>query len=184
MLGFVVAGYLYNAFPEMPEGELTDLRAALVKGGTLARVAEAIGLGRFMLLGRGEEASGGRTRIRLLSSTLEAVLGAIYLDQGLEAVREFILRWLGPELQRIRREEQTKDPKSRLQEITQAETGQAPAYHTVASEGPDHARVFVVEVRLGQNVLGRGQGASKQEAEQAAARNALATWPGSRREEP
>ena len=176
VLGFVVAEHLYHAFPEMPEGELTNYRAALVRLRTLARVAERLDLGRFLFLGKGEEASGGRERASLLARSLEAVIGASFLDQGLDATRAFILRLLSPELERIMGEDAAKDDKSRLQELAQAETGLTPAYHTVASLGPDHAKVFVVEVRLGERVLAEGRGRSKQEAEQVAARAALGNW--------
>ena len=184
VLGFVVAEHLYHVFPEMPEGDLTNFRAALVRSRALAHVAEGLGLGGFLFLGRGEEASGGRARPSLLAATFEAVVGAIFLDQGLEAARGFVLRLLAPELERVQREDATKDDKSRLQEVAQAETGLTPTYRTIASLGPDHARVFVVEVSLGQRVLAEGRGRSKQEAEQVAARNALDNWATLRRERP
>lgn len=176
VLGFVVAEYLYHAFPEMPEGELTALRARLVRQSSLDRVAERLGIGEHLALGRGAETTGGRSRSRLRASAFEAIVGALFLDQGLEAARGLAIRELRPELDLALASQSTKDDKSLLQEVTQAESGQAPTYHTVAEEGPHHARRFVVEVRLGERMLAEGAGWSKQEAEMAAAHAALAAW--------
>ena len=176
VLGFVVAEHLYHAFPEMPEGELTALRAQLVQQSSLDRVAERLGIGEHLALGRGAETTGGRSRSRLRASAFEAIVGALFLDQGLEAARGLAIRELRPELDLALARQSTKDDKSLLQEVTQAENGQAPTYHTVAEEGPQHARRFVVEVRLGERVLAEGAGWSKQEAEMAAAHAALAAW--------
>jgi len=176
VLGFVVAEYLYHSFPEMPEGELTAFRARLVRQASLDRVAERLGIGQYLALGRGAETTGGRSRSRLRASAFEAIVGALFLDQGLEAARALAVRELRPELDLALASQSTKDDKSLLQEATQAETGQAPTYNTVAEEGPHHARRFVVEVRLGERVLAGGTGWSKQEAETAAAHAALASW--------
>lgn len=176
VLGFVVAEYLYHSFPEMPEGELTALRARLVRQASLDRVAERLEIGQHLALGRGAETTGGRSRSRLRASAFEAIVGALLLDQGLEAARSLAVRELRPELDLALASQSTKDDKSLLQEFTQAETGQAPTYNTVAEEGPHHARRFVVEVRLGERVLAGGTGWSKQEAEMAAAYSALASW--------
>jgi ribonuclease-3 len=176
VLGFVVANHLYHSFPEMPEGELTALRARLVRQPTLDRVATRLGLGEHLALGRGEETTGGRSRSRLRASAFEALVGALFLDQGLETARELVIRELEPELALALASRSTKDDKSLLQEVTQAEAGVAPTYETVAEEGPHHARRFVVEVRAGERVLAEGSGSSKQEAEMAAAHEALRAW--------
>ena len=173
VLDFVTGAWLYNRFPEMREGRLTSLRAALVKTDALAALALRIGLDEHLRLGKGEAESGGRGRISLLADAFEAVLGALYLDQGLGAVREFLERLLPEEVERILAEESDRDAKSMLQEWSQAEYGITPRYRTVSEEGPDHAKSFTVEVRVGDRVVGRGEGLSKQLAAQAAASDAL-----------
>lgn len=176
VLGFLAAEYLYAAYPELSEGELTELRAALVRGETLAQRAKSLGLGEYLRLGRGEEASGGRQRQALLAATFEALLAAILLDRGLEAVRRFLHPFLEPEAQRAIAEQATRDFKSRLQELAQAERRQTPYYRTLAAQGPDHDRLFWVEVLVGGISLATGVGKSKQAAEQEAARHALERW--------
>lgn len=173
ILGFVAAEFLYKRFPEMSEGELTNLRAALVRTETLARIARRLLLGGYLYLGRGEQASGGRERPLILASAFEALVGAVYLDQGLETVREFLLQQLEPELHRAIRLKLSKDFKSMLQELAQGKWQVTPVYETVAVGGPDHAREFTIEVRLGARVVGTGRGKSKRKAEQEAARQAL-----------
>lgn len=174
VIDFVVAGYLYNRFPEMDEGELTSLRAALVCAETLATFARAIELGRYLRLGFGEEESGGRERTPLLCASFEAVMGAVYLDRGLEVTRPIIERTIQPMLEQIRAGSLHKDAKSEFQVWAQARFNQTPHYHVVASEGPDHARTFTVRVVVGSETWGEGQGRSKQAAAQAAAAEALA----------
>ncbi|MCZ0937811.1 MAG: ribonuclease III [Caldilineaceae bacterium] len=173
VLGFVVSELLFRRYPERREGELTNLRSALVKRETLSRFAKELGLGDYLLLGRGEEESGGRRRHTTLCDTYEAFVGAFYLDQGMEALREFLEPRLIGEIGRVAQHALTKDPKSRLQEWVQAATGQTPRYRTVNTEGPDHARLFTRQVTIGKQPYGVGQGQSKQEAEQAAAAMAL-----------
>ncbi len=173
VIGFVAADFLYHRFPEKREGTLTAMRAYLVRRETLARFARHINLGHFIIMGRGEEESGGRARDSVLASTFEAVVGAIYLDQGLEAARTFLLPFFQPELERLQTDHLTKDAKSRLQEWAQAKLRQTPSYVTVAATGPDHDREFTVEVRIGGETYGVGIGKSKQQAAQAAAQNAL-----------
>ncbi len=175
MLGLVVTEELYRRFPEEPEGELTHLRSSLVRGATLARWAKRLELGEKILMGRGEHASGGRQRPANLANVMEAILGAIYLDQGLEAVREVVLPLLEHEIVQHWPKNLEKDPKSNLQELTQALWQLTPTYHTVTIEGPEHHRRFTVEVTVGEKPLGRGAGASKRQAQQAAAREAMAT---------
>jgi ribonuclease-3 len=173
VLDFVTGAWLYNRFPEMPEGRLTSLRAALVKTATLAEFARQVGIDEQLRLGRGESGTGGRGRTSLLADAFEAVLGALYLDQGVQAVQDYLERLLPLEADRILAEERDRDAKSMLQEWSQAERGLTPRYRTIAEEGPDHAKHFTVEVRLGEEVVGRGTGLSKQAAAQAAARDAL-----------
>lgn len=173
VLDFVVAELLYQRFPEMREGELTRLRAALVREQTLAHFANAWQLGQFLFIGRGEATSGGRTRPTTLCAVFEAVIGALYLDQGIEAVRVVVRRLFVSEAERLVQEDLLTDAKSRLQEFTQGELQLVPVYRIVAENGPDHAKEFSVEVLVGKEVYGRGVGRSKQTAEQAAAAMAL-----------
>lgn len=174
VIDFVVAGYLYNRFPEMDEGELTALRAALVRAETLATFARAIDLGRYLRLGYGEEESGGRDRTPLLCATFEAVIGAVYLDRGLEQTRPIIEGHIRPMLEQIRAGSLHKDAKSEFQVWAQARFNRTPHYHVIDSEGPDHARMFTVRVTVGEEAWGEGRGRSKQAAAQAAAAEALA----------
>ena len=173
VLGFVASELLFLRYPERQEGELTNLRAALVRRETLARFARQLGLGDFLFLGHGEEDGGGRTRPATLCATFEAVIGAIYLDQGLERVRMFLEPRLEAEVERVAPRALAKDPKSRLQEWIQREMGVTPRYKTVLTEGPDHARTFTVQVTADKVPYGVGRGRSKQEAAQSAAAMAL-----------
>ncbi len=173
VLDFLTAKYLYNRFPEMAEGRLTSLRAALVKRETLAYFAAALNLGPYLLLSRGEAESGGRKRQALLCATFEALVGAILLDQGLQAVEGLVLRCIEPEINHILDEELYKDAKSMLQELTQGELQVTPIYRTIAERGPDHAKEFTIEVLIGDVAYGRGVGHNKQVAEQEAAKVAL-----------
>jgi len=173
VLGLIVAERLYQDFPHSDEGEMTRLRAALVRRDTLARMARAIRLGDYLYLGKGEEASGGRRKTANLAGALEAVIAAIFLDQGSAITRDFILRLLNTELQKIASQGAGVDYKSQLQELIQAREQQAPGYHVVEAIGPDHDKRFTVEVRVGDTVLGRGSGKSKKAAETEAARSAL-----------
>lgn len=168
VLAFISADYLYHTFPDLNEGELSDLRAALVRGETLANFARAIKLGNFLLMGKGEQGSQ-----RVLEAAFEAVLGAIYLDQGLEAVQRFLMPRLEPLAHYIVAKRLFKDHKSLFQELAQSHDGITPSYRLVSQEGPSHNREFTVEVLLGEQVAGRGQGRNKQAAEQEAARKAL-----------
>ncbi|MHB1134961.1 MAG: ribonuclease III [Chloroflexota bacterium] len=178
IIGYFAAQYLFSAYPDFSEGQMTTVRAALVRAETLARWAQALRLGEHLRLSHGEESSGGRERRNVLSSVFEAVVAAIALDQGLEAARTMLLRYLEPECRRIVASRSAKDFKSRLQEAVQFLRQQTPTYRTVEALGPEHARTFVVEVVAGEEVLARATGPSKQEAEQAAAEAALATLPG------
>jgi len=173
VLGQTVAEKLYQDFPHFTEGEMTKLRAALVRRDTLARIARAVGLGDHLYLGKGEEASGGRRKPANLAAALEAVIAAVFLDLGSSAARDFILRLLDTELENAVSQRTGVDYKSELQELIQAKEQQIPTYHLVEATGPDHDRTFTVEVRLDKTVLGRGSGKSKKAAETEAARSAL-----------
>jgi len=173
VLGLVVAEKLYQDLPSFTEGEMTKLRADLVRRDTLARAARAIRLGDYLYLGKGEEASGGRHKPANLAGALEAVIAAIFLDQGSATAKNFILRLFNKELQKVISQGAGVDYKSRLQELIQAREQQTPAYYVIEAKGPDHDRRFTVEVRVGDTVLGRGSGKSKKEAETEAARSAL-----------
>ncbi len=170
VLNFVVAEKIYHEFPNLTEGELTVLRISLIREDTLARLASDLNLGEYLQLGKGEESSGGRQRQSNLADTLEALIGAIFLDQGLATARDFILRKLHKNLEKIKSGESEQNYKAKLQEFTQAEYKQLPTYHIVESSGPDHDRNFIVEVMLGDKVLGKGFGKSKKAAEIEAAR--------------
>jgi ribonuclease-3 len=171
-LGFAIAENLYREFATLNEGEMTKLRAALVRQDSLARLASSLRLGDYLYLGQGEEKGGGRKKARNLACTLEAVIGAILIDQGVATTKDFILRLFSPSFQQAMEEELT-DYKSRLQELVQAKSQERPLYRLVKTEGPDHDRRFWVEVVVGGEVLGRGCGKSKQLAEKEAARQAL-----------
>lgn len=173
ILAFVSTDFLYRTFPNLSEGELTDVRAFLVKMETLANFAHEIELGRYLLMGKGEQNSGGSKRV--LASAFEALLGAIYLDQGIEAVQRFLLRRIEALAHKVVKQRLFKDNKSLFQELAQANTGITPSYRLVSQEGPSHNREFTVEVMLGEEIAGRGHGRNKQTAEQEAAYFALAS---------
>lgn len=175
ILDFVAAEYLYQNYPEMSEGDLTSLRAALVKGETLARFAFAIDLPPHLLMSRGEEAAHGRERVPLLAGAFEALIGALYLDQGLGAARELILRVLPTEAERVYHQRLDRDAKSLLQELAQGRLQITPQYQLVETRGPDHAKEFTIAVIIKDREYGRGTGRNKQTAEQEAARIALET---------
>ena len=173
VLDFLVGAYLYHRFPEMKEGELTSLRAALVRTETLADFARKLEIGRFLLLGLGEADSGGRNRTPLLCAAFEALTGAIYLDQGLPAVKKLVEPLIGPALVSIIDAALHIDAKSEFQVWAQAHFNITPRYVVVGSSGPDHAKLFTVQAKVGDVVWGEGNGRSKQSAAQAAASDAL-----------
>lgn len=175
ILAYVTADYLFRTFPHLSEGELTDVRAALVKAPTLAVFARSIGLGAHVIMGKGEEMTGGRDRDALLAAAFEALLGAIELDQGFAAVAAFVLRLIIPEARQIVASKRFKDDKSLFQELVQARMALTPVYRIVTEEGPSHQRTYTVEVTVGDLVAGKGSGPSKQRAEQNAASAALAS---------
>ncbi len=173
VLDFLVGAWLYHRFPEMKEGPLTRMRSALVRTEQLADFAFQIDLGAALRLGRGEDVSGGRERPALLCAAFEALTGAVYLDAGIPAVQDFINPLLDSVLEDVYNGGETRDPKSRLQEWTQARGRGAPTYRVVAATGPDHAKKFEIEVSIQGKSYGRGKGLSKQMAAKAAAHNAL-----------
>lgn len=170
VLGFIVAQMLYQSLPRASEGELTGLRARLVRDETLGRLARDIGLGDYLLLGKGEEVSGGREKESNLAGALEALIAATYLDSGLVTARRIIKEVFGKEIATL---DISEDFKSRLQQIAHTTLQETPAYRIVSSSGPEHEPVFTAEVSVGKNILGRGTGRSKKAAETAAAREAL-----------
>jgi len=172
LLGFVVAEDLYKRFAGMNEGEMTKLRSALVRQDCLARLASSLDLGDYLYLGQGEEKGGGRRRSRNLACTMEALIGAIFIDQGFDNTKDFILRLFSSGSRKVI-EEGLADHKSRLQEFAQARKQEKPSYRLVEATGPDHDRRFLVEVSIEGEVLGRGWGKSKRSAEKEAARHAL-----------
>jgi ribonuclease-3 len=173
VLSIVTSGYLYSKHPMWAEGKLAKARSRIVCESSLAQAARRIDLGGFLRLGRGEEQSGGNERPSILSNALEAVFGAIYLDCGLELAQEFILKSLAPELAAADEDTSGYDYKSMLQERAQARYKITPTYSIVSETGKDHKKTFTAEVWIGDRLLGRGEGASKKSAEQAAAQQAL-----------
>ena len=173
VLGWVVADLVYRRHADLPEGKLTDLRKAVVNAGALAQVADSIGLGDELLLGKGEAAAGGRQKPSILSDALEAVFAAVYLDGGAEPAFALIARLLEPRLDDAVSRLEGLDHKTALQELAARLFESAPSY-TVRHDGPDHARRFEADVAIGGRVWGSGEGRSKKQAEQAAAREACA----------
>jgi ribonuclease-3 len=176
VLSFVVSEHLYQKYPDHPEGDLTNFRASLVNAKALSQIAAKLHLGEYLLLSRGEEASGGRSRQYLLANTFEALLGAIYLDKGTEVARDFVHKQVLPFLPKIIEDKTYKDFKSLLQEHSQEKKGATPIYRVTSEVGPDHAKTFTMGVYLGSTLLAEGAGQSKQEAEQEAAKKALENW--------
>ncbi len=172
VLSVIVAEYLFKTYPNMPEGELTKLRAALVCEKSLAEFSEELAVGKFLLLGNGEESSGGRTRPSILADAFEAILAALYLDSNMETARAYVLKFVKNALS-VRQNLPFKDYKTVLQEIIQQNKEESVRYVLVDEYGPDHDKHFVVEVHLNSNIIGRGEGRSKKEAEQHAAKEAL-----------
>ena len=174
VLGLVVADMLFRAFPRYTEGQKSKIKANLVSTTALAELAEQLGLGEHMILGRGEEKTGGRRKQALLADTCEALIAAIYLDGGLDPARQFLLREFAPSIEAARQPEYFgRDHKSRLQERLQALGRPLPAYRVAGEAGPDHRKLFHVEVVVGDDVIAQGMGRTKKEAEQEGARLAL-----------
>jgi ribonuclease-3 len=173
VLDFLVGDMLFRRYSTMPEGDMTRFRAALVRTESLAELGVDIQLGQQLRMGRGEEASGGRDRITNVCAAFEALVGAMYLDGGIEAVRQFIAHRFDALLEQVMAEARDKDSRSLLQEWSQAEHNVTPAYRTISESGPDHQKEFVVAVMIGEKAVAHGSGKSKQAAAHAAAREAL-----------
>lgn len=171
ILGMAVAASLYRTFPDLPEGDLTRLRASLVCENSLVLVAKELDLGAYLRLGKGEEACGGRSRPSIIADAVEAVLAAVYLDGGISQARRIIQRFILDNMSKAH--EASRDYKTALQEFVQRRSGQSLTYHLVEEAGPDHAKQFTMEVRLNGRPVGQGVGRSKKEAEQMAARVAF-----------
>ncbi|HYD34543.1 MAG TPA: ribonuclease III [Vitreimonas sp.] len=173
VLELATTQYLYHHFPQDPEGVLTAYRSALVKTTTLAEAALELGLGEQLYMSKGEEATGGRQNVSLLADTIEAIIGALYLDQGFEAAYEFLQDHLFPKFIKIKQQKLYKDSKSQLQELVQSKGLDAPHYEVINEVGPDHEKEFTIQVLIAGQIQGSGSGKSKQQAQQAAATVAL-----------
>ena len=176
VLGVISADYFYHNLSHLPEGEMTKRRAACVCEKSLFGFAKEIDLGKYILLGKGEEHTGGRRRPSILADAFEAVIAAIYLDGGIEPVKEFLLPRITAEIDEITKAGKDRDYKTSLQQVIQKEHGDILEYVTVGERGPAHMKVFTVEARLNGNVIGTGNGQSKRAAEQNAAKEALALF--------
>ena len=171
VLGMIVADHLYRTFPDLPEGDLTRIRANLVCEGSLVLVAKEWDLGRYLKLGKGENACGGRSRPSILADAVEAVLAAVFLDGGLAHDRDIIQRFLLDRMEQVNRA--SRDHKTYLQELVQRKSGQVLSYELLGESGPDHNKTFQMQVLLNGQPIGQGTGHSKKEAEQAAANAAI-----------
>jgi ribonuclease-3 len=168
VLGLVVTDHVYECYPDLPEGTLSEVRAGVVNSEVLAHLARELSLGRYLLLGKGEDAAGGRAKQSILADALEALIAAVYLEGGLEAARPLILEWLGERITEIVQGSGGRDPKTRLQELA-AQRGLGRPRYEVQGEGPDHERRFFATVYLDGEAFGDGEGRTKKQAEQAAA---------------
>lgn len=173
VLSFVVSNWLYQKFPDYEEGRLTNLRSNLVRTSTLAQIASQLKIGQNLLMSRGEKSSGGEKNPSLLANSFEAVVGAIFLDQGVMKVEDFIKTSLEPFLNQLLAKGELKDSKSLLQEKTQEKIKESPVYKTLKEKGPDHNKIFTIGVYIQRKLLTQGKGKSKQEAEEKAAKMAL-----------
>lgn len=172
VLELIVTQHLYLTFPN-PEGELTNWRSAIVKGETLAKVSKDIGMGDHLMVSRGEERNGGKSRNLLLANCFEALLGCIYLDQGYDVAKVFLHSYLIPRLSDIIKDGSYIDSKSKLQELVQEKSGVTPEYRVLDESGPDHDKHFLIGVYVDKKEIGRGEGASKRKGEQEAATDGL-----------
>ena len=176
VLGLIVSEHLFNKYPNHPEGDLTNFRSSLVNARTLSTAAASLELGQYLYLSKGEESTGGRARQYILANTFEALVGAIYIDQGLLPTKKFVEKFLLIYLDDIIDKKLYKDFKSLLQEKFQEQLGVTPSYRIVEEKGPDHAKIFRTAVYLNNKKISTGTGNSKQAAEQQAAKQALETW--------
>lgn len=174
VLELVITDFLFTKYPDKPEGELTAVRAALVNTVSLAAASEQLGFNDFLLMSKGEAKDVGRARQYILANTFESIVGAIYLDQGYAAAKDFIAKQLFAKTEQIVEKRLWQDPKSRFQELAQEHVSVTPTYETLSQDGPDHDRVFTVGAFLRRELIAEGKGRSKQEAEQQAAEKAIA----------
>lgn len=173
VLGVIVSDYLYEKYPNKPEGDLTNYRSSIVNARILSQVAKELSLGKYLFLSKGEEETGGRDRQYILANTYESLLGAIYLDQGLEVSARFVRKNLITHLKEIVDKKLYKDFKSKLQELAQEKFNITPSYKVLSEQGPDHSKIFETGVYLNKKLIGKGVGNSKQNSEQEAAKNYL-----------
>jgi len=173
VLGLIVNEYLFKRFEDYPEGDLAKIKSAVVSEATLAKVARDINLGTYLLMGKGEELSGGRDRSSILANSFEALIGAVYLDSGLRECRRFILSLLKKDIERIDRMTYLRDPKTTLQEYVQKRYKERPVYEVVEERGPDHKKEFIVRLLIKGNEVSKGVGSSKRKAEMLAAEQIL-----------
>lgn len=172
VLGVVVTDYLFSTYPELPEGQLAKMRSAIVNAHALAEISQALGVGDFLMLGRGEETTGGREKVSILADAMEAIIGAVYLEYGLDGARAFILRQFATLMEGVSNLGAGLDWKTSLQELV-ARLGVGPAEYVVTGDGPDHAREFTARVKLAHGFFGTGTGRTKKQAEQVAAEAAF-----------
>jgi ribonuclease-3 len=173
VLELIISSELFKKYPKKPEGELTAIRSALVRTESLAQESRLLGVGEHILMSKGEEVSGGKDKDFILANLYEAVLGAIYLDQGIEVCREFVKRTVLKKLNRVIDQELFIDPKTRVQELIQAKYKVTPTYTLIKQRGPDHDRTFTVGLKVGKKLMTKGTGISKQKAEEDAARKCI-----------
>ena len=173
VLGLIVNEYLFKRFEEYPEGDLAKIKSAVVSEPTLAKIGREIKLGNYLLMGKGEELSGGRDRSSILANSFEALIGAVYLDQGLKACRNFILSLLKKDIERIDRMTYLRDPKTTLQEYVQKKYKERPVYEVMEEKGPDHKKEFHVRLIINGTEVSKGVGSSKRKAEMVAAEHIL-----------
>lgn len=176
VLELIITEFLFHTYPDFKEGELTSFRAATVRTSSLAETAQQLQLGNYLYLSKGEERTGGRERPYILANTFEALLGAIFLDQGLDTAKDFLNRVLIPKIDQIVTNRLDIDSKSKFQELAQEYYGITPVYELISEKGPDHAKEFIMAVKIGSKTFGQGRGHNKQEAESSAALEALNNW--------
>jgi len=169
VLGLIINEYIYNRFYDYPEGDLAKIKSAVVSESTLAKIAREINLGSFLIMGKGEELSGGRDRTSILANSFEAVIGAVYLDSGLKTCRKFVLSFLKKEIERIDSMSYLRDPKTTLQEYVQKKYKERPVYEVIEENGPDHRKEFIVRLLINGKEAAKGSGSSKRKAEMYAA---------------
>jgi len=176
VLELIVTEYLFNKYVDRAEGDLTSFRAATVNTVSLAETAKSINLGKYIYMSHGEEITGGRERPYILANTFEALLGAIFIDQGLDICKGFLMCFLLPKIEKIVTERLDIDSKSKLQEMCQDRFNVTPTYELISSIGPDHAKIFTMGLKIDRKIVAQGQGKNKQEAEQKAAHEAIINW--------